>query len=221
MEKNNVKSLKTGLVFALVMALGACGGDNPAPARPSPPAAPAEPAPPATSAGVDEQGSDQQDSGQPAAMGTRRARAELAPTEGSDVRGSLTFTGENGAVRLTGTITGLEPGSQRGFHIHEFGDCSAPDAMSAGGHWNPEGHDHGRRSQGEFHAGDMNNVTADDTGSLTVDDRLAGLEVGTGSAMDIVGRAVIVHKGTDDYVSQPTGDAGPRAACGVIELQED
>jgi superoxide dismutase, Cu-Zn family len=206
MEKNNMKSLTPGLVFALVLALGGCGGDNPAPAEPPPPAAPA--------------GADQQDSVQPAATSTSRAHAELAPTEGSDVRGSLTFTDENGAVRLTGTITGLEPGSQRGFHIHEFGDCSAPDAMSAGGHWNPEGHDHGRRSYGEFHAGDMDNVIADDTGSLTLDFLLSGLEIGTGGARDIVGKSVIVHKGADDYVSQPTGDAGPRAACGVIELQE-
>jgi superoxide dismutase, Cu-Zn family len=206
MEKNNMKSLTPGLVFALVLALGACGGDNPAPAEPPPPAAPA--------------GADQQGSVQPAATSTSRAHAELSPTEGSDVQGSLTFTDENGAVRLTGTISGLEPGSQRGFHIHEFGDCSAPDAMSAGGHWNPEGHDHGRRSYGEFHAGDMDNVIADDTGSLTLDFLLSGLEIGTGGARDIVGKSVIVHKGADDYVSQPTGDAGPRAACGVIELQE-
>jgi superoxide dismutase, Cu-Zn family len=208
MEKNTVNDLKLALTLALVTALAACGGDNQAPAEPAPSAATV----PASEA--------QQYSAPPAATNTSQARAELAPTEGSDVRGSLRFSDENGAVRLTGTITGLEPGSERGFHLHEFGDCSAPDAMSAGGHWNPEGHDHGRRSYGEFHAGDMDNVGADETGSLTVDYLLSGLEIGTGSASDIVGKAVIVHKGTDDYVSQPTGDAGPRAACGVIELQE-
>ncbi|MFU8815860.1 MAG: superoxide dismutase family protein [Pseudomonadales bacterium] len=193
-----MNTLKLSLAATLVLALGACGGERPAPA---------------------EMTGDPQHSGGSAPSATQ-AHVELAPTEGSEVRGSLTFTDEGGALRLHGTITGLEPGSARGFHIHEFGDCSAPDATSAGGHWNPQGHDHGRRSQGEFHAGDMDNITADASGSVTVDDVLTGLEIGTGSARDVVGRSVIVHKGTDDYVSQPTGDAGARAACGVIELQE-
>ena len=201
--------LQLSLAAALVLGLGACGGENPAPAQPTPAPEATQPA-----------GHDQQDGGQSAAPSASRAHVELAPTDGSEVRGSLTFTDEDGAVRLSGTITGLEPGSERGFHIHEFGDCSAPDATSAGGHWNPQGHDHGRRSQGEFHAGDMDNIAADESGSLTVDYLLTGLEIGTGSAQDVVGRSVVVHKGTDDYESQPTGDAGARAACGVIELQQ-
>ena len=202
--------LQLGLASAFVLALGACGGENPAPAEPIPAPLASEPA-----------GHDQQDGGQSAAPSANRAHAALAPTVDSEVRGKLTFTEEGGGVRLQGTISGLEPGSERGFHIHEFGDCSAPDAMSAGGHWNPQGHDHGRRSQGEFHAGDMDNITADESGSLTLDYLLMGLEIGTGGERDLVGKSVVVHKGTDDYVSQPTGDAGARAACGVIELQED
>lgn len=204
-----MKILKSGVALALCIALGACGAENPASVETTPtvePAAPAEQAPADTA---------------PAQPGPARATVELQPTEGSAVRGTLTFTAENGGVRLSGSIDGLEPGSVRGFHLHEFGDCSAPDAMSAGGHWNPQGHDHGRRSHGVFHAGDMDNLVADATGSAPVDYLLEGLEIGTGSAMDVVGRSVIVHKGTDDYVSQPTGDAGARAACGTIGLRVD
>jgi superoxide dismutase, Cu-Zn family len=156
-----------------------------------------------------------------AAPAANAAHVELQPTEGSNTRGSLTLSVTGQGIRLTGTISGLEPGSLRGFHIHEFGDCSAPDATSAGGHWDPHGHDHGRRSEGEFHAGDMDNLEVDEAGNATVDRLLAGLEIGTGSEVDVVGRSVIVHTGTDDYVSQPTGDAGARAACGVIEAARD
>jgi len=203
-----VDVLKFGSVLAFTAALAACGGDSSAPADATPAVEPTAPT---------EQ--DHHDGG-PAQMSTAIAHVELAPTEGSDVYGHLTFTVENGGVRLAGTISGLEPDSVRGFHIHEFGDCSAPDAMSAGGHWNPLGHDHGRRGHGEYHAGDMDNVRADASGSASVGDLLQGLEIGTGSDLDVIGRSVIVHKGTDDYVSQPTGDAGGRAACGVIELRQ-
>jgi superoxide dismutase, Cu-Zn family len=160
------------------------------------------------------------DAAGPTATAAATAHAELTPTEGRDARGSLTFTVTEQGVRLMGTVSGLEPNSLRGFHIHEFGDCSAPDATSAGGHWNPYDHDHGRRSEGEFHAGDMDNLEVDEAGNASVDRLLAGLEIGTGSELDVVGRSVIVHRGIDDYASQPTGDAGPRDACGVIELRQ-
>jgi Cu-Zn family superoxide dismutase len=201
--------LRFGSILALCFALTGCSGESPPPSEPTPPAESTAPA--------------EQDEhhGQPAQQPVAVAHAELAPTDGSDVQGLLAFTVTNGAVQLTGTVSGLEPNREHGFHIHEFGDCSAPDAMSAGGHWNPLGHDHGRRSHGEFHAGDMDNLRADASGQANVDDLLAGLEIGTGSALDIVGKSVIVHIGTDDYVSQPTGDAGGRAACGVIEVHRD
>lgn len=200
-----------GLASVFIMALAACGGDTTG--APPPPPAPESAAP---------NPEETRDMAAPAPdAGPDAAHAELMPTEGSEVRGSLTFRRIEGGVRLTGIVSGLEAGGTHGFHIHEFGDCSAPDATSAGGHWSPQSHQHGRRSHGEFHAGDMDNLQADEGGNATIDYVLEGLEIGTDSDMDVVGKSVIVHKGTDDYVTQPTGDAGARAACGVVELQRD
>ena len=119
-------------------------------------------------------------------------------------------------IEVTGTISGLPGNSTHGFHVHETGDCSAPDATSAGGHFNPASTDHGRVGQGEHHAGDSDNITADADGNATVQGWLEGATVGDGAATDIVGKAVIVHADEDDYATQPTGNAGDRLACGVI-----
>lgn len=189
------------IVFgAAIAALLAACGDRPAepavaPAQPLPdPAAPAEPAVPT------------------------RAVTTLAPTEGNAVSGELAFMLHNGGVHVSGQIAGLTPGAAHGFHIHETGDCSAPDGSSAGGHFNPTGVEHGRQSHGTHHLGDMDNLTGDDQGTASVDQHLEGVEIGTGSAVDIVGRSVIVHADPDDYESQPTGNAGARLACGVISV---
>lgn len=114
---------------------------------------------------------------------------------------------------------GLPPGEARGFHIHEHGDCSAPDASSAGGHFNPAGHDHGAHDADDAHAGDLGNVTANANGRAvgTIVVPASKFTVRGNEDNNIIGRAVIVHTATDDLVSQPTGDAGARAACGVIQ----
>jgi Cu-Zn family superoxide dismutase len=98
--------------------------------------------------------------------------------------------------------------------VHQFGDCSAPDATSAGGHFNPSDHPHGAPDADERHAGDMGNIEANDQGVATLDyvDKVMKLD-GPGS---IIGHAVIVHEKADDLKSQPTGDAGGRIACGVV-----
>lgn len=137
------------------------------------------------------------------------ARAVLAAASGSDVSGTLSFARTDGGVRITGRIAGLKPGSTH-FHIHENGDCSAPDASSVGGHFNPTHQPHGH------HAGDLPNQTADAHGIATVDVLARDVELGTGGSTDILGRAVIVHAKPDNYTSQPAGDAGARIACGVI-----
>ncbi|PBS12475.1 superoxide dismutase [Lysobacteraceae bacterium NML93-0792] len=144
------------------------------------------------------------------------AAVMLEPTEGNQTRGELRFAAVGDRIEVTGTISGLPGNSTHGFHVHETGDCSAPDATSAGGHFNPASTDHGRVGQGEHHAGDSDNITADADGNATVQGWLEGATVGDGAATDIVGKAVIVHADEDDYATQPTGNAGDRLACGVI-----
>lgn len=146
----------------------------------------------------------------------RTAVAELEPTEGNEVRGTVTFTEEGDGVRVVATLTGLEAGPH-GFHVHEFGDCSAPDASSAGGHFAPLGNPHGApdAAEGQRHVGDLGNIEADDTGSASYDrvDNVITLD----GERSIIGKAVVVHSQEDDFETQPTGDAGDRLACGVIE----
>jgi Cu-Zn family superoxide dismutase len=142
-----------------------------------------------------------------------KAIAVLHPTEGSKVMGKITFTKEKDGVRVSGEVTGLTPG-KHGFHIHEFGDCSAPDATSAGSHFNPTGHPHAGPGVEKRHVGDLGNLEANDAGVAKVDfvDRQLKFEGST----SIIGRGVIVHAKPDDLTTQPTGDAGGRVACGVI-----
>lgn len=149
-------------------------------------------------------------------MQPARATAELKPTEGSNVVGTVTFTAENDGLRVVAVIEGLAPGLH-GFHVHEHGDCSAPDASSAGGHFNPHGTPHGGpdAAHGERHAGDLGNLEADASGVARYE-RLDQLLALTGPD-SILGKAVIVHAKADDLSTQPAGDAGPRLACGVIQ----
>jgi Cu-Zn family superoxide dismutase len=154
-----------------------------------------------------------------AAMGpppAASARASLEPTKGNTAAGTITFRQSGDKVRVSGTISGLKPGTPHGFHVHENGDCSSGDGMSAGGHYNPAGKPHGdHRSSPERHAGDLPNVEADGYGNATFNFEVAGISVG-GSSADIIGKGLIVHRDPDDYKSQPAGNAGPRLACAVI-----
>jgi Cu-Zn family superoxide dismutase len=140
--------------------------------------------------------------------------AVLTPTEGNDVTGTVTFTQDGNKVTATAKVNGLKPNSEHGFHIHEFGDISAPDGTSAGGHFNPGGHDHALPTTEVRHAGDFGNLEANADGvaekSLTVDN-ITLVE----GATAIIGRSLIVHADPDDG-GQPTGNAGPRIAMGVI-----
>ncbi len=147
------------------------------------------------------------------------AAAKLLPTEGSRVSGTVTFIARNGAVEVRADLEGLEPGLH-GFHIHEKGDCSASHATSAGGHFNPDGTPHGPPAEPaeRRHVGELGNVEAGAEGKahLEMVDRNIVLE----GEHAIVGKAVIVHADPDDLTTQPTGNAGARLACGVIEARE-
>jgi superoxide dismutase, Cu-Zn family len=155
----------------------------------------------------------------PGAAATSTAKSgvvNLAPASGSLVSGKLSLIPMGDGVHLSGEIGGLGAGVTHAIHVHEKGDCSAVDASSAGGHFNPTGSAHGRAGTATHHAGDMDNIVADAEGVAKIDIHLAGVTLGGGAANDIVGRAVVVHAAPDDYISQPAGNAGARVACGVI-----
>ena len=145
-----------------------------------------------------------------------QAIAPMNPTQGYQVSGTVTFTEVEGGIRVDAHLTGLIPGSH-GFHIHEKGDCSAPDASSAGAHFNPAKHKHGDPHQGEHHLGDMPALVADSQGNADLTTTLSGLTLTEGEAA-VVGHSVIVHADPDDYVTQPTGNSGVRVSCGIISL---
>jgi Cu-Zn family superoxide dismutase len=147
-------------------------------------------------------------------IGRLLAVARLSGTAGHEVSGLVQFFRHEKGVRVVADVTGLTPG-EHGIHIHEHGDCSAPDGSSAGGHFNPTGEKHGGREAAKRHAGDLGNLTATESGTAHLDYVDTHLRVD--GAQSFIGRAVIVHAGRDDLHSQPSGDAGPRVACGVIE----
>lgn len=142
-----------------------------------------------------------------------RAVCVLHPTAKSSVRGIVVFTQKKGYVEVKGKVVGLTPG-KHGFHVHEFGDCSAHDGSSAGGHFDPDGKKHGGPKDTERHVGDLGNIdaNADGIAEFTRQDKMIALNGGH----SIIGRSVIVHAKADDLKSQPSGDAGGRVACGVI-----
>jgi Cu-Zn family superoxide dismutase len=182
--------MRTVLASLGVLALAACSSTPPA----STPAAPAS-----TST-------------------AQQAAAVLASASGSRVSGKLTLAPMGDGVHLGGEVGGLAPNGQFGFHVHEKGDCSAVDATSAGAHFNPATRAHGRAGTAMHHAGDMDNIASDGSGVARVNVHLRGVTLGGGAPNDIANRAVIVHAAPDDYVTQPTGNAGARVACGVIKV---
>lgn len=143
------------------------------------------------------------------------AVATIAPTAGNAVRGTVEFRElKDGSVRVVADLEGLTPGQQHAMHVHEKGDCSAPDGTSAGGHYNPGQHDHGLPPAEPRHAGDLGNVTADANGRAHYEITVTNLSI-RGANNPVEGFAVIVHAKPDDG-GQPVGNAGARLGCGVI-----
>ena len=143
------------------------------------------------------------------------ATAQLQPTRGNTTAGTVQFAQTGDVVKVSGTITGLKPGAEHGFHIHEKGDCSSGDGMSTGGHFNPTAKPHGAHGAAEHHTGDLPSLKADKYGVAAFSFVSKSISVG-GPTTDIVGKGLIVHRDPDDYQTQPTGNAGPRLACAVI-----
>ncbi|MFD1602524.1 superoxide dismutase family protein [Flavobacterium artemisiae] len=142
----------------------------------------------------------------------------LEPKSNSKVGGTAVFTEKNGKVTFTAKVSGLEPGVHA-IHIHEKADCSSADGSSAGGHWNPTFKKHGKWGVGEYHKGDIGNFTADAKGNGTITLTTDEWCIGCGDTnKDVLGKGLIVHAGTDDFTTQPTGNAGGRVACaGIIK----
>jgi Cu-Zn family superoxide dismutase len=146
------------------------------------------------------------------------AVAVLHATKGNNVTGTVYFSRTPKGIEIKADVMGLNPG-KHGFHIHEFGDCTAPDGTSAGGHFNPENQPHAGPDQAKRHVGDLGNIEADNSGNAHYD--RTDTQLMFDGRDSIIGRGVIVHAGVDDLVSQPSGNAGPRIACGVIGVAKD
>lgn len=146
--------------------------------------------------------------------GITKAVTVLKPTQGNVAQGTVTFTQAGDGIRIVVDLDGLTPG-RHGFHIHEKGDCSAPDAMSAGGHFNPENKQHGAPNSEDSHVGDLGNIEVGE-------DCVAHYEsinkmISFSGPHSIIGKALVIHENEDDEKSQPSGNSGGRLACGVIE----
>lgn len=144
---------------------------------------------------------------------------KLEPKSDSNVSGEVTFAEEGGTVSMSASLTGLTEG-EHAIHIHEKADCSSADGKSTGGHWNPTFQPHGKWGAEEgYHKGDIGNFTADAQGNASVSFSTSEWCIGCDDeTKNVVGKAIIVHQGIDDYTSQPSGAAGARIACtGIIQ----
>ena len=149
----------------------------------------------------------------------KHVSVSLESKSNSTVTGTVHFTQEGNIVTMVATISGLSEGTHA-IHLHEKADCSSDDGTSSGGHWNPTAQPHGKWGAAEgFHKGDIGNFEADADGNGSITFTSDQWCIGCGDdTKDILGKAIIVHEGTDDFTSQPSGAAGTRVSCGgVIE----
>ncbi|OGQ33760.1 MAG: hypothetical protein A3F16_00350 [Deltaproteobacteria bacterium RIFCSPHIGHO2_12_FULL_43_9] len=143
--------------------------------------------------------------------------AIVYPMKEGKVTGVARFEHAGSGIKVVAHIEGLKPNSKQGFHIHEYGDCSASDFSSAGAHYNPQNRQHAGPENDEHHAGDMGNLVSNDKGVADYEYTFSDLTI-AGGMNPVLGRAVIIHENEDNLVSQPTGNAGSRIACGVIGI---
>ena len=147
----------------------------------------------------------------------RKVIMSLESKSDSNVTGNIVFTQDEGVVTMIAVLDGLSAG-EHAIHIHEKADCSSADGKSSGGHWNPTAKPHGKwGDENGYHKGDIGNVTANDEGHATITKITNEWCIGCGdNTKDILGKAIIVHQGVDDFTSQPSGAAGARVSCGGI-----
>ncbi len=196
-------------ICAAALLLAGCG-KRPADQSAAPPAPQSE-----TSAPTPETPSATENPPPAAAAGQQAtAVAHLSPTKGNKATATVTFSETSGGVKVAIDAEGLSPG-EHGFHIHDKGDCSAPDATSAGDHFNPGQMPHGAPDAQQRHAGDFGNLKADASGRAHTE--FVDSHIAFDGPNSIIGRAALLHAKADDLKSQPAGNAGARVACGVIE----
>jgi superoxide dismutase, Cu-Zn family len=147
------------------------------------------------------------------AQAPQPAKALIVPLGKGKAHGELQLVNEGSELKVVYEVRGLKPNSKHGFHIHEFGDCTGGDGMTAGSHFNPGNSAHGAPGGDQHHAGDLGNITADAGGKASGELRINGV-----LAMSLIGRGVIIHAKEDDLKTQPAGESGERIACGVIGL---
>ncbi len=147
------------------------------------------------------------------ALAANEATAVLKDPDGKEV-GKISVMAIPSGVLIAADLTAVPPGTH-GFHIHAVGKCEAPDFKSAGGHFNPEEDEHGLMNEAGPHAGDMPNIHVPETGKLKLE--VLNQMVSLDGLLDGDGAAIVIHEGSDDYTSDPAGDAGARIACGVLE----
>lgn len=201
----NPSKILTACILCMT-ALAACNREQDRQQPPEPKASAPPSAVPAASAAAAPS--------QPLAEAKSGASAQLKPASGSQVSGTVHFTGMDDGLRIMVEVRGLTPG-KHGFHIHQKGDCSAADAMSAGDHFNPGNQAHGGHDSDMRHAGDLGNLDAGADGRASMERTVRGLALSGPDS--IVGKAVLVHAGEDDLKTPPSGNSGARIACGVIE----
>ena len=149
----------------------------------------------------------------------KTAVVNIESKSGSNVTGKVTFTESGNMVKMKAEVFGLSEGNHA-IHIHAIGDCSAEDGKSAGGHWNPTNSNHGKWNVGSYHLGDIGNIVADSNGNGVIERSTNNWCLNCDDdKKNIVGKAIIVHAGPDDFSSQPAGAAGPRVGCGEIKMK--
>ena len=144
-----------------------------------------------------------------------KAVAMIYPTQNQKVTGVVTFNATQQGIKVALELQGLTPG-KHGFHIHEHGNCNCPDANCAGGHYNPTNMPHASPVMTHRHVGDFGNIEADKDGVVRTE--FLDTHITLNGPHSIIGRSVIVHEKEDDFITQPSGNAGARWGCGVIGI---